>query len=106
MYLTDYLPHYNIELFLSFSYFQTPPCSMAFLRTSLHYYVNVKVFIENWLYMKAMHLFSDVRYSLSVSFFRSSSCILNMMLHCSQNGKKSFKRIISFCNDHGFPLDL
>lgn len=106
MYLTDYLPHYNIELFLSFSYFQTPPCSMAFLRTSLHYYVNVKVFIENWLYMKAMHLFSDVHYSLSVSFFRSSSCILNMMLHCSQNGKKSFKRIISFCNDHGFPLDL
>lgn len=47
--------------------------------------------------MKAVHLLSDLLHSLRVLFFRSSDCILNMMLHCHQYwGQKALRALYGF----------
>lgn len=90
----------------SFSSFQTPPCSMTFLRPSLHCCVNMKGFIENWstqrlcLYLQMCIIVRVLSFSDPVVAFGTWCCTIAKM------GGESIKRSVSLCNDHGFPLDL
>lgn len=46
--------------------------------------------------MKAVHLLSDVHYSLRGLFFRFSNCTLNVMLRCHQNQGEKALRVLYF----------